>query len=187
MRKRQKSSILRENLNVFKNVRPITKRPKVVDKKIRLGDLERDLICGTQTGAVILSVNDRVSRKVKIGWTPGKASKLIHKKTIALLKNHPGVRSLTNDHGCEFAQYKRTEKILRTKIYFSTKGCAWERGANENTNGLLRQYFPRRMDFNRITQKQIRAAENRLNNRPRKCLAFQTPNEVEERMGQVLR
>jgi len=177
-RKHQKRSILSDNLNIYKNARSIGERPKIVEIKKRLGDLERDLICGSKAGAVILTVNDRVSRKVKVAWLKQKTSKLVHQKTVALIKKYPKVRTLTNDQGTEFAQHRLTEKSLGAKVYFAHKGCAWERGANENTNGLLRQYFPRSMNFNGITQKQIRDAENRLNTRPRKCLGYRTPNEV---------
>ena len=176
-RKNRKKSILASNFNVLKDVRSIDQRAKIVDRKQRIGDLERDLICGTKPGAVILTINDRVSRKIKIGWLPSKCSKGVHQKTVTLLKNKR-VHTLTNDNGREFARHKQTEKRLKTKIYFSHKGCAWERGANENSNGLLRQYFPRSMDFGAITPELLKFAEQRLNNRPRKCLGYKTPNEI---------
>ena len=186
-RRVQKASILRNNLNIYKNVRSISDRPQIVNEKRRLGDLERDLVVGTVPGGAILTINDRVSKVVKIGWIKRKTSQLIHEKTVSLLKGRATPKTLTNDHGAEFALYRETEKVLKTKIYFSHKGCAWERGANENTNGLLRQYFPRSTDFDLITEAQIRDAEKRLNTRPRKTLGYQTPLEVQKILGQVLR
>lgn len=185
-RKRQKSSKLRENFKSLKAVRPMSSRPPIVEKKKRIGDLERDLVCGTKQSAVILTINDRVSRRVKIGWMAKKSSRLVHQKTVKLLKGVK-VLTLTNDNGSEFARHQQTEQKLKTKIYFSRPGCAWERGANENTNGLIRQYFPRSLAFESITPHQIRHAEERLNNRPRKCLGYRTPNEVHRKTGQVLR
>ena len=187
-RKTQKRSILAQNFRVLRDVRPMRDRPRIVDRKKRLGDLERDLMCGTQPGgAVLLTINDRVSRFTRVAWMPRRSSQMVHEQTVRLLKEHPRVHTVTNDNGSEFARHRETEKLLKAKVYFSRKGCAWERGANENTNGLLRQYFPRRIDFNQITEAQIREAEARLNHRPRKCLGYQTPAEVQERLGQVLR
>lgn len=185
-RKCQKASILAECLKIYENVRSISVRPKVVDKKSRLGDLERDLIVGSQFGAAVLTINDRVSKRVRLELIEKKNSHIVHEKTVKALSGVRYRHTLTNDHGTEFAQHKKTEEAIGVKVYFSHKGCAWERGANENTNGLLRQYFPRSMDFNSITPAQVKAAERLLNHRPRKALGYQTPLEVEKRLGQVL-
>jgi IS30 family transposase len=99
-----------------------------------------------------------------------------YKKTSSDIKGQ--VHTLRLDNRNEFAQHKRVAKALLAKGYFAHPHCAWERGANENTNGLLRQYFPKRTNFKTITQAKIRRAENRLNNRPRKALEFRSPNEV---------
>jgi transposase, IS30 family len=88
------------------------------------------------------------------------------------------VHMLTMDNGNEFAQHERVAKALQARVYFAHPYCAWERGANENTNGLLRQYFPKGTNFKTITQAKIRRAENRLNDRPRKSLDFRSQNEV---------
>jgi len=85
---------------------------------------------------------------------------------------------LTADNGREFAGHIRVAKQLKTQFYFIHPFSSWERGLNENTNGLIRQYFPKKHDFTTITQKQIEKVMNKLNNRPRKCLGFKTPNEV---------
>jgi IS30 family transposase len=88
------------------------------------------------------------------------------------------VHTLTMDNGNEFAQHKKVAKTLLAKVYFAHPYCAWERGANENTNGLLRQYFPKGTNFKTITQAKIRRAEDRLNDRPRKALEFRSPNDI---------
>lgn len=88
--RRQKSSILSDNFKSLKDVRSIKERPKIVEKKRRLGDLERDLVCGTKHGAVILTINDRVSRRVKLAILPNKSAKLVHKKTVSVFPDHGG-------------------------------------------------------------------------------------------------
>ena len=82
------------------------------------------------------------------------------------------------DNGNEFAQHKRVAKALQAKVYFAHLYCAWERGANENINGLLRQYFPKGTNFKTTTQAKIRRTENRLNVRPRKSLEFRSPKDI---------
>lgn len=157
----------------------IEKRPEIVEQRKRIGDYERDTVRGrdnlTQTH-VLLTIVDRTSRLTRVAWTR-KDGDSIHRATVALLKGLP-VRTITNDNGSEFSKFKTTASALNTKIYFSHPRCCWERGTNENTNGLLRQYFPRTTDFTRIDPKEVRRVEKLLNSRPRKCLGFKTPAEL---------
>jgi len=88
------------------------------------------------------------------------------------------VHTITSDNGKEFANHERIAKSLEANIYFAHPYAAWERGTNENGNGLVRQYFPKNRDFTTITEEETTMAQCRLNNRPRKCLDFDTPNEV---------
>ena len=88
------------------------------------------------------------------------------------------VFTITADNGKEFSQHKKISKSLKADVYFAHPYHAWERGLNENTNGLLRQYFPKQMDFQKIDKKGIEYAMDRLNNRPRKCIGFTTPIEI---------
>jgi len=88
------------------------------------------------------------------------------------------VFTLTSDNGKEFARHQEIAKALRANFYFAHPYSSWERGLNENTNGLIRQYFPKKHDFTTITEKDISMVINKLNNRPRKCLGFKTPNQV---------
>ena len=102
-----------------------------------------------------------------------------HQAIIASLgpiKQH--VHTLTADNGKEFAKHLDTAKALQATVYFATPYHAWERGLNENTNGLIRQYFPKKCDFTKLTKSQIQEVEYLLNTRPRKTLNFQTPHEV---------
>jgi len=88
------------------------------------------------------------------------------------------VITLTSDNGKEFARHQEISTALQADFYFAHPYSSWERGLNENTNGLIRQYFPKKHDFTTITEKAISMVMNKLNNRPRKCLGFKTPNEV---------
>jgi IS30 family transposase len=88
------------------------------------------------------------------------------------------IHTLTYDNGKEFANHALIDEILRGVGYFATPYHSWERGLNENTNGLIRQYFPKRIDFGNVREDQVREVQNKLNNRPRKCLGWKTPNEI---------
>ncbi len=110
---------------------------------------------------------------------PYKRSRLVSDATIDLLTPYRDkVFTITSDNGKEFAEHQRISKRLTAKIYFAHPYHSWERGLNENTNGLIRQYFPKNTDFKTITKKNVQNAMDRLNNRPRKTLDYATPNEV---------
>jgi len=159
----------------------IDERPQEVEKRKRLGDYERDTVLGTHNGTLLLTIVDRTSRLLKLGWLPKKSSELTHALTVKLLQGEP-VQTITNDNGSEFARYQQTARALETHVYFSRAYRSWERGTNENTNGLLRQYFPRKKDIGMPSPKKIKAVERLINERPRKCLGFQTPFEVHQRL-----
>lgn len=165
----------------------IDRRPKVVDKRSRLGDFERDTVFGKINGPLLLTIVDRKSRYAKLEWIPRKCSRLIHKATVRALKRET-VRTITNDNGIEFVKHEQTAKALGTKIYFSRTYRAWERGTNENFNGLLRQYFPRYKCIGQPTRAKLKWVERQLNTRPRKILGWKTPAEVHKRnRSKVLR
>lgn len=159
------------------NRKPIQERPKIVNKRSRLGDIERDTVFGVHNGPLLLTMVDRKSRYTRIAWIPKKCSELVHQATVEALKG-TGVKTITNDNGPEFAKHEKTSKELNAQIYFSRAYASWERGTNENTNGLLRQYFPRKQDIGQLTKRQVTAIENKLNDRPRKCLGYLTPREI---------
>lgn len=187
-RKDRKKPKYKAYQGLVKNRVPIAKRPKIVEKRKRIGDYERDTIMGSIDGAVLLTIVDRKSRYVHIECLSRKGAEEAHRATIKALRNRV-VHTITNDNGTEFAFHEKTSKALDTKIYFSRSYAAWERGTNENTNGLLRQYFPRRKPIARLTPSELRAIEFKINTRIRKCLGWRTPYEIyhAKQPGRVLR
>lgn len=161
----------------------IDERPPVIEARERLGDLERDCIVGGGSTHRLLTIVDRVSKLTWIKKLAGPTSAEAHEATVELLSDEV-VLSITNDNGPEFGLHDESAKALETQIYFSNPYCSWERGTNENTNGLIRQYFPKGTDFSRITEDQIAEVEARLNTRPRKTLGYLTPIEVHEKLSQ---
>ena len=156
----------------------IDDRPKIVEIRKRKGDWERDTILGGDAGPVILSMTDRVSRLTYLDLLPKRTSKGVHESTIRILSKDPHLKTITNDNGREFGQHERTTSILGRPIYFAHPHRPWERGTNENTNGLVRQYFPKKTKFTLVTPEQVKTAETLLNHRPRKCLGYRSPFEV---------
>ena len=158
--------------------RMITTRPAVVERRARLGDWEIDTVHVKGKPGVVTIV-ERKSGLVRIGQLPRLGAQETLHRTAALLRQeiHP-VRTITADNRSEFHMYKKLEQRLRTEVYFATPHHAWERATNENTNGLVRQYLPKRLCLRALTQRQCTAIAERLNNRPRLRLGFRTPNEV---------
>ena len=156
----------------------IAERPAVVEERSRLGDWEIDTVHGSGK-ACVLTLVDRKSRLVRIGNLARATALLASSKTIELLGTELGrLHSITGDNGSEFHSYKLIEQSLGLPFYFATPHHAWERGTNENTNGLLRQYLPKRTNLSAISQSQCSRIAEHLNSRPRKSLNFMTPNEV---------
>lgn len=167
----------------IKNRVMIDERPKIVDKKKRLGDWEIDTIIGKEHQKAIVTLVERVSKKTLIGQVGTKKSDFVTAQIIRLLSEiKPYVLTITADNGCEFAQHELIAKSLGADVYFAHPYHSWERGLNENTNGLIRQYIPKGKDFAELIDADIIAIQEKLNNRPRKSLGFATPNEVFEKM-----
>ncbi len=163
--------------------RSISEREEVVERRLRVGDYERDTMLGKN--GRLLTIVDRASRLTKIAKLD-KANAFsfdTHLETLNLLKDEI-VHTITNDHGTEFGLHDMTEKSLKAKVYFAEPYCAWQRGTNENTNGLIRQYFPKGTDFSKVSREEIKHVESLLNARPRKCLGYKTPNEVHRQLSQ---
>lgn len=157
----------------------IEQRPAIVDRRSRVGDWEADTIVGQCRSQAIVSLTERKTRFSVLRKVSDSTSAVVGKAMLAALGPlAERVHTITSDNGKEFAQHRRVAQRLRADFYFAHPYASWERGLNENTNGLLRQYFPKRSDFTAVTPQQVRAAMDRLNNRPRKCLGFKTPNEV---------
>lgn len=156
----------------------IGERPSVVERRSRLGDWEIDTVHGT-TKAGVVTIVERRSGLVKIGKLTRITKEQTEKRTIGLLSNEKErVKTITSDNGGEFHGYRRIERALDTKVYFATPHHAWERGTNENTNGLIRQYLPKGIALDELTQSECTRIAKTLNNRPRKRLGYKTPNEV---------
>ena len=149
-----------------------------MEQKERFGDLEIDTIIGKNHKGTILTINDRVTSRVWIQKLSGKEAIPVAKITAwALSKVKNLIHTITADNGKEFAKHEEIEQKLEIKFYFCKPYHSWERGANENTNGLIRQYIPKGTEFCEVTNKQIKRIENIINNRPRKRLGYITPNE----------
>jgi transposase, IS30 family len=176
-KKRRKRRGSKDSRGKIRNRVDIDQRPVVVEKRSRIGDWEADLVCGAGASGYLITLLDRVSRRVLIGYTQTKFADHVTAEILRLLKDG-AVETITFDNGKEFAGHEQIADELGCECYFAKPYHSWERGANENANGLIRQYFPKKMSFAGITVEQIVFVENRLNTRPRKCLGFKPPNTV---------
>jgi len=152
----------------------IDERPQVVEDRSRLGDWEADTIIGKGRKGAIVTLVDRKSRYLRMGLVSKRTKEAVKEMIISLLADFP-VHTITCDNGKEFAGHEDIAKALRASIYFAHPYSSWERGTNENTNGLIRQYIPKNTNFSTLEKADIFFAENRLNTRPRKCLSFNSP------------
>ena len=157
----------------------IEKRPLIVGQKKRFGDWEADTIVGARHKAGILSLVERKSKLSRLCKLGTKTAAEMKDNCIALLTPLVAkVHTITVDNGKEFCEHQLIAAGLQARIYFAHPYASWERGLNENTNGLVRQYFPKKYEFARIKTKNLQQVEDLLNNRPRKTLGYRTPNEV---------
>jgi transposase, IS30 family len=180
LRRRGKRPYRRKNAATTGDAARIHDRPEVIEQRLRLGDFEGDTVLGPPGTGGLATLVDRKSRFTIIAKIQSKNADHVHHKLKVRLKELDEERrhSITFDNGTEFARCQRLEKHLGMKLYFADPGRPYQRGTNENTNGLIRQYFPKGTDFREISHHEVRQAENRLNNRPRKCLGFRKPGEV---------
>jgi IS30 family transposase len=163
----------------IKNRVSIDERPAIVDTRQRLGDWEVDTIIGKGHRHAIVSLTERTSRLALLRKVERKTAQAVADAVIELMKSLPvRTHTITADNGLEFADHERIAKELNTDVYFAHPYSSWERGTNENMNGLVRQYFPKKCSFATITEQEIEFVMERLNNRPRKCLGFKSPNQV---------
>ena len=178
-KKRKKRYGSKDRRGQIKNRISIDERPKIVDKKLRIGDWEGDTIIGKQQQKAIVTLVDRASKVVRIGPVATKHSDVVAKIMINLLMPTESTsHTVTLDNGKEFSGHEKIAKSLNINIYFAHPYSSWERGLNENTNGLIRQYIKKGSSFEGVTNERINFIENRLNNRPRKSLGYSTPNVV---------
>ncbi len=159
----------------------IEHRPAAATHRTRIGDWEGDLIVGRQNQSAIAILVDRTSRYLRLVHLPvDRTAESVRDALLTVLAGLPEAArlTLTWDQGAEMAHHQQIAPLLRDGVFFAHPGCPWQRGTNENTNGLLRQYFPKRTDLSQHTAAGLRAVEQRLNNRPRKTLNWRTPADV---------
>jgi len=178
-RKRKKRINKRQQRGQIPNRIMIDKRPEIVNQKLRYGDWEADTIIGKNHKSAILTLTERKSQfELMVKVNSLKASE-IEKEMINLLAPFKKLtKTITCDNGKEFAYHQQIAKKLNAKIFFAHPYSPWQRGLNEYNNKLIRQYLPKKTDFNTIDNKTINLIIKKLNNRPRKLLNFKTPNEV---------
>ena len=156
----------------------IEERPKIVDKKVRFGDLEIDTVIGKNHKGAILTITDRVSLMEWMVKLSGKNAEELANEAVKILKpfeNH--LHTITSDNGKEFAEHRKISKNLGIDFYFAHPYKSCERGCNENANRLIRQNIPKETDFETVDIEYVHWIQHKLNSRPRKKLGFLTPYE----------
>lgn len=177
-RKYRKRGALKDKRGIIRNRVCIEERPSIVDEKKRFGDLEIDTVIGKNHKGALLTINDRATGLVWIELLSGKEAKPLTEATIRVLNPIKSLlKTITADNGKEFAEHEAIAKALDVNLYFAHPYHSWERGANENTNGLIRQYIPKGSSFKNIDNKEVKRIQDKLNNRPRKKLGFLSPYE----------
>ena len=163
--------------------RDIGERPAVVNGRKRVGDWEADTIIGKNHKGAIVTPDERKTKIRRAAPLPGKKAEYVEEAMISLfLPVKQVVKTITFDNGKEFALHKDIADAIECETYFAEPYHSWERGQNENANGLLRQYFSKKRELTDVTMRQVVSAADRLNSRPRKCLEFKTPYEVFEKL-----
>jgi len=179
-KRRQKGIGRKERKTKIPNRISIDARPKSVETRSQFGHWEGDSLVSKKSVGALNSLTERKSRLVLLTKLDRKGSRETKNAIISRLQHFPpeARRSLTLDNGTENTQHQKITAVLGTKCFFAHPYSSWERGTNENINGLVRWYLPKGTDFSKITEQHISHIESLINNRPRKCLNFKTPNEV---------
>jgi IS30 family transposase len=165
----------------------IEHRPNQVDTRERYGDWESDTVEGAKGKGLLVTHVERKSRYTLIRKIENKQADTFNHASLAAFKTIPGAlrHTLTADNGTEFAKFKQLERRLDIQVYFADPYSPWQRGTNENTNGLIREFFHKGMDLTDVCHRQVAKAQRLLNNRPRKCLGYRTPREVLNKLPRV--
>jgi len=178
-KKRRKRYGSHDRRGKLPNRRSIEERPEIVDQRQRIGDWEVDTLVGKGHHQAVVTLTERKSRLALLGKVNHRTAELVSDAVIDLL--YPvaeRTHTITADNGKEFAAHQRIAHDLVVDFYFAHPYAAWERGANENMNGLIRQYIPKNRDLISVTENELELIMNKLNHRPRKCLDFKSPIEV---------
>jgi IS30 family transposase len=156
----------------------IDQRPAIVAEKTRFGDWELDTVIGPNHKGVLVTITERSTNYLLMKRVEDKSAEQTRQAIISCLKeSRLPVHTLTSDNGTEFADYEQIAKALKADFYFAHPYHAWERGANEHNNKLIRQYIPKKKDFSQMSHQEVETYQDRINNRPRKKLNYSTPNE----------
>jgi IS30 family transposase len=179
--KRKKRKLSGERIRIKDQV-SIDQRPAHINNRLEAGHLEGDLMIGIEHKSAIGTIVDRKTRYLIIIKIPNRKSKTVTEEFARYLLKHPQYlrKSMTYDNGLEMANHKWLTQKTKMDIYFAHPYSSWERGTNENTNGLIRRFLPKGTDFNKVSFERLKEIENNLNNRPRKVLGFRTPNQMRE-------
>lgn len=178
--RRRHGTGLREKQREYGKKKWIGERPQIINDRSRIGDWEGDTIIGLERTKRILTHVERKTGYLIADFLPTVSAEIVAEKTTESLKKIPREKrlSITYDNGTEFSAYESIEKKTKANVYFANPYHSWERGTNENTNGLLRQFFPKRSSFATVTQRDVEKATKLLNRRPRKRLCYLTPKEM---------
>ena len=166
----------KDKRGIIKDRVDISAREPVVEQRIRFGDLEIDTIIGKDHKGAIITVNDRATGMLKMKKTQGKNAEILAENVVKMLREwKPFLFTITGDNGKEFANHKTIAESLDIKFFFARPYHSWEWGSNENLNGLIRQYIPKKTDFDVISDQDIKQIDGDLNNRTRKRFDFNSP------------
>jgi len=169
----------KDSRGIIKDRIPIGERPPEVEEKQRFGDLEIDTIIGKNHKGAIVTINDRATGMLKMKKVDSKEAQAVKEAALELLKEwKPYLHTITADNGKEFALHKSISEELDIAFYFATPYQSWERGANENLNGLIRQYIPKKTNFETVSDDFVLYVEEELNNRPRKRYNYESPKSM---------
>ena len=178
LRRRGKFMLPRNSCyNSIQPDRIIPEWPEEIRDRVRIGDWEGDTVYGGVGKGLLVSLVDRKSRYLRIGFLAKRTAAETRTVIEELLDGLP-VKSVSLDNGPEFSEFRKLEDSLHTLVYFAEPHKPWQRGTNENTNDIVRFFFPKGFDFRKITDKEIQFVEELINNRPRKCLGWKTPAEI---------
>jgi IS30 family transposase len=165
----------------------IDARPAVVDRRSRIGDWEGDTVIGRRHQGALVTLVERKSRYLVLGHSGKKSKDRVADEVIRCMSSHKlHCKTITYDNGKEFTEHQRMASTLKADIYFAHPYSSWERGTNENTNGLIRQFFPKTRSLSTVSRQELQSTMDRLNHRPRKTLNWRTPHEVFSSSNQTL-
>jgi len=168
----------------IRNRTSIDERPDIVEQKTRIGDWEADTVIGKGHKGVLVTLTERCSKVNLIAHVPSKHADVVTTAMITMLSPYQAdLHTITFDNGKEFAFHEKLKEAYGVETYFAHPYHSWERGLNENHNGLIRQYLPKDQPLDKVTHEQVLEIQTRLNQRPRKLLGFRTPEEVYTEMA----